>query len=154
MNVPMVGASGARLHARDVGHRDVRLEDLLGDHHPQAGIELGRAARQQGGLPAAVLPEDRDAILCVMPSDHAIADLDTFVAGVRQAATVAGTAASAIPSVTLYADARGHHFSEGQINGATFNPLAPFGGYKQSGTGRELGRHGLEEFLQVKALQR
>ena len=41
-----------------------------------------------------------------------------------------------------------------EINGATFNPLAPFGGYKQSGTGRELGRFGLEEFLQVKALQR
>ena len=41
-----------------------------------------------------------------------------------------------------------------EINGAAFNPLAPFGGYKQSGTGRELGRHGLEEFLQVKALQR
>jgi acyl-CoA reductase-like NAD-dependent aldehyde dehydrogenase len=41
-----------------------------------------------------------------------------------------------------------------ELNGATFNPLAPFGGYKQSGTGRELGRHGLEEFLQVKAVQR
>jgi aldehyde dehydrogenase (NAD+) len=41
-----------------------------------------------------------------------------------------------------------------EINGATFNPLAPFGGYKQSGHGRELGRYGLEEFLEVKALQR
>jgi aldehyde dehydrogenase (NAD+) len=41
-----------------------------------------------------------------------------------------------------------------ELNGATFNPLAPFGGYKRSGTGRELGRHGLEEFLLVKALQR
>ncbi|NUT33467.1 MAG: aldehyde dehydrogenase family protein [Hamadaea sp.] len=40
------------------------------------------------------------------------------------------------------------------INGAAFNPLAPFGGYKQSGIGRELGRHGLEEFTQVKAVQR
>lgn len=39
------------------------------------------------------------------------------------------------------------------INGAEFNPLAPFGGYKQSGHGRELGRFGLEEFLQVKAIQ-
>jgi aldehyde dehydrogenase (NAD+) len=40
-----------------------------------------------------------------------------------------------------------------EINGGAFNPLAPFGGYKQSGHGRELGRFGLEEFLQVKALQ-
>ena len=40
-----------------------------------------------------------------------------------------------------------------EINGGVFNPLAPFGGYKQSGHGRELGRHGLEEFLAVKAMQ-
>ncbi len=39
------------------------------------------------------------------------------------------------------------------INGARFNPGAPFGGYKQSGNGRELGRHGLEEFLLVKSVQ-
>jgi len=40
-----------------------------------------------------------------------------------------------------------------EINGATFNPLAPFGGYKQSGNSRELGKFGLEEFLEVKAIQ-
>lgn len=39
------------------------------------------------------------------------------------------------------------------INGGGFNPLAPFGGYKQSGNGREFGRHGLEEYLEVKSLQ-
>jgi aldehyde dehydrogenase (NAD+) len=39
------------------------------------------------------------------------------------------------------------------INGGRFNPVAPFGGYKQSGNGRELGRFGLEEFLEVKSLQ-
>ena len=39
------------------------------------------------------------------------------------------------------------------INGQKFNPLAPFGGYKQSGSGRELGQYGLEEFLEVKSLQ-
>ena len=40
-----------------------------------------------------------------------------------------------------------------EINGGAFNPLAPFGGYKQSGYGRELGRFGLEEFLTVKSMQ-
>ncbi len=40
-----------------------------------------------------------------------------------------------------------------EINGGAFNPLAPFGGYKQSGHGRERGRYGLEEFLVAKSLQ-
>ncbi len=39
-----------------------------------------------------------------------------------------------------------------EINGAAFNPLAPFGGYKQSGHGREFGKYGLEEFLETKAI--
>ena len=41
-----------------------------------------------------------------------------------------------------------------EINGGGFNPLAPFGGYKQSGNGRENGPFGFEEFLEVKAIQR
>jgi aldehyde dehydrogenase (NAD+) len=40
-----------------------------------------------------------------------------------------------------------------EVNGGAFNPNAPFGGYKQSGIGREYGRHGLEEFLEIKAIQ-
>jgi acyl-CoA reductase-like NAD-dependent aldehyde dehydrogenase len=40
------------------------------------------------------------------------------------------------------------------INGGAFNPVAPFGGYKQSGVGRERGEYGFEEFLEVKSLQR
>jgi aldehyde dehydrogenase (NAD+) len=40
-----------------------------------------------------------------------------------------------------------------EVNGGAFNPNAPFGGYKQSGIGREYGSFGLEEFLEVKALQ-
>jgi acyl-CoA reductase-like NAD-dependent aldehyde dehydrogenase len=40
-----------------------------------------------------------------------------------------------------------------EINGGAFNPQAPFGGYKQSGHSRELGRFGLEEYLAVKSMQ-
>jgi aldehyde dehydrogenase (NAD+) len=38
------------------------------------------------------------------------------------------------------------------INGAWLDSMAPFGGYKQSGNGREWGSHGMDEFLEVKSI--
>ncbi len=40
-----------------------------------------------------------------------------------------------------------------EVNGGGFNPMAPFGGYKQSGNGREFGSFGLDEYLETKAMQ-
>jgi betaine-aldehyde dehydrogenase len=40
-----------------------------------------------------------------------------------------------------------------EVNGGAFNMNAPFGGYKQSGYGREYGQFGFEEFLEVKSMQ-
>ena len=40
-----------------------------------------------------------------------------------------------------------------EINGGAWNVIAPFGGFGQSGYGRELGVHGLEEYLEIKSLQ-
>ena len=39
------------------------------------------------------------------------------------------------------------------VNGGRYNPMAPFGGYKRSGIGRELGSAGLEEFLELQSIQ-
>lgn len=38
------------------------------------------------------------------------------------------------------------------INGASPDIMAPFGGYKQSGNGREWGDHAFAEFLEIKSL--
>jgi aldehyde dehydrogenase (NAD+) len=65
---------------------------------------------------------------------------------------LAGAVWSADPDHAL-AVARRLRTGQVDINGGRFNPGAPFGGYKQSGVGRELGRYGLEEFLEVKSLQ-
>ncbi|HEX3592585.1 MAG TPA: aldehyde dehydrogenase family protein [Pseudonocardiaceae bacterium] len=50
--------------------------------------------------------------------------------------------------------ARRMHTGQVDVNGGSFNPVAPFGGYRQSGNGRELGRFGLEEFCEIKSIQR
>jgi aldehyde dehydrogenase (NAD+) len=54
---------------------------------------------------------------------------------------------------TAIAFARRVHTGQLDINGGAYNPAAPFGGYKKSGVGRELGRFGFDEYLQTKSLQ-
>jgi acyl-CoA reductase-like NAD-dependent aldehyde dehydrogenase len=70
--------------------------------------------------------------------------------------TVYGLAGAVWSADPAHAEAVARRLRTGQvdINGGAFNTGAPFGGYKQSGVGRERGRYGVEEFLQVKSLQR
>ncbi|RLU92106.1 aldehyde dehydrogenase family protein [Streptomyces griseocarneus] len=69
--------------------------------------------------------------------------------------TVYGLAAAVWAEDEATAAAFGRRLEAGQveINGGGFNILAPFGGHKQSGIGRELGAHGLAEYLHTKSLQ-
>jgi acyl-CoA reductase-like NAD-dependent aldehyde dehydrogenase len=88
-------------------------------------------------------------VLAIMPYDdeeEAIRIANDTIYG------LAGGVWSADPERALRV-ARRLRTGQVEINGGGFNPLAPFGGYKQSGHGRELGKYGLEEFLEVKALQ-
>ena len=62
-------------------------------------------------------------------------------------------AQGAIRAVFAKAIARRMRTGQVDVNGGAFNARAPFGGYKQSGNGRERGEYGVEEFLEIKALQ-
>jgi acyl-CoA reductase-like NAD-dependent aldehyde dehydrogenase len=69
--------------------------------------------------------------------------------------TAYGLAASVWGPTPVAALAVARRLRAGQVdvNGAPFNPAAPFGGFKQSGLGRENGRHGIKEFLEPVAIQ-
>jgi aldehyde dehydrogenase (NAD+) len=88
-------------------------------------------------------------VLCIIPYDSeeeavAIANDSTYgLAGGVWAAT----------DEKAFEIARKIRTGQVEINGGAFNVVAPFGGYRQSGIGRELGKYGFEEFLEVKAIQ-
>jgi hypothetical protein len=70
--------------------------------------------------------------------------------------SIYGLAGSVWAGDPAHAEAVARKLRTGQvdINGGAFNAAAPFGGYKQSGSGRERGRWGLDEFLETKSMQR
>jgi acyl-CoA reductase-like NAD-dependent aldehyde dehydrogenase len=70
--------------------------------------------------------------------------------------TLYGLAGGVWAGDQAHAEAVARRLRTGQvdINGGAFNASAPFGGYGQSGNGRERGKFGLEEFLETKSLQR
>jgi aldehyde dehydrogenase (NAD+) len=70
-------------------------------------------------------------------------------------ATPYGLAGAVWSADTAHAVATARRLDTGQVdvNGAPFNLAAPFGGWKASGIGRELGTHGLDEFVELTAVQ-
>ncbi|MFE4634409.1 aldehyde dehydrogenase family protein [Streptomyces sp. NPDC056773] len=88
-------------------------------------------------------------VLSIMP----YADQDEALAIANGTDYGLGGAVWAADEETAVAFARLMDTGQVDINGGRFNPLAPFGGYKKSGVGRELGPHGLAEYLQTKSLQ-
>ncbi|MCY0925225.1 aldehyde dehydrogenase family protein [Streptomyces sp. H27-H1] len=88
-------------------------------------------------------------VLSILPYD----DQDEALAIANGTDYGLGGAVWAADEQTAVAFARRMDTGQVDINGGRFNPLAPFGGYKKSGVGRELGPHGLAEYLQTKSLQ-
>lgn len=89
-------------------------------------------------------------VLAIMPADD---DDDAVRIANDSIYGLAGGVFSADPDRALSV-AKRMRTGQVDINGGRFNPEAPFGGYRQSGNGRELGKHGLAEFLEIKAIQR
>lgn len=88
-------------------------------------------------------------VLCVLP----YADEDEAIRIAND--TAYGLAASVWAPDAAQSQRVARRLRAGQIdiNGAPFNIAAPFGGFKQSGIGRENGPLGLEEFLEIKSIQ-
>ncbi|EST28978.1 aldehyde dehydrogenase family protein [Streptomyces roseochromogenus] len=122
---------------------------------PPDGLDRGYFVRPTvfGGVdPTAVIAQEEifGPVLSIIPyssEDEAVEIANATRYG------LGGAVFSADPDHAL-AVARQLRTGQVDINGAAFNAVAPFGGYRQSGNGRELGRFGLEEFCEVKSIQR
>ena len=108
---------------------------VLSDVTPRMSV----AQEEVFGPVLAILPYDTD--------EEAIDIANSTIYG------LAGAVWSRDPARAEHA-ARRMRAGQIDINGSFFNPLAPFGGVKQSGIGRELGVHGLTEFYELKSIQR
>ena len=127
---------------------------LCGGVDPPDGLEKGYFVRPT--VFSTVHPDMRIAqeeifgpVLCLLPYDTE-----------EQAIAIANNSRFGLAGAVWSADrdraervARKMRTGRVVINGGAFNPAAPFGGYRQSGIGREFGRYGLEEYLEVKTLQ-
>lgn len=170
-------------HARDwiVGNPD-NLETRLGPvaNHRQfetvqrhIGTALAEGARLVAGGAGRPAGHDqgyfvRPTVFSAVTPDMTLAREEVFGPVLALMSYVDGEEAVAIANSTPYglsggvwsADAQralgiARHLRTGQVvvNGAPQNLAAPFGGYRQSGIGRENGRYGVEEFFELKAIQ-
>jgi len=129
-------------------------ELLCGGAEPPEGMEVGYFVKPT--VFGRVTPEmtiAREEIFGPVLSIMTYRDEDNAVRIAND--TIYGLAGGVWSADVKRAEGVARRLRTGQvdINGGPFNPLAPFGGYKQSGHGRELGKYGLEEFLELKAIQ-
>lgn len=128
---------------------------LTGGADPVEGLEHGWFVRPtvfSNVTPDMTIAQEEifGPVLSILPyddEDHAVAIANGTPYG------LAGGVWSADPD-RAQRMARRLRTGQVEINGGAFSPVAPFGGYKQSGNGRELGPYGVLEFLEMKAMFR
>ena len=133
---------------------DAGTQLLIGGDEPPEGLSWGFYVRPTVFTevdPGAVIAQEEifGPVLCII----GYRDVEEAVAIAN--GTRYGLAAAVWSGDTDQAVQVARRIRAGQIdiNGAPFNPLAPFGGFKQSGYGRELGVYGLEEYLEPLSIQ-
>ncbi len=127
---------------------------IAGGIEPPAGLDQGFFVR-----PTAFVVDDTSnplaqeeifgPVLSIIPYDS----VEDAVRLANDSAYGLGGAVWAATDGEALAVARRLRTGQVAVNGGAFNPQAPFGGFKQSGHGREGGRFGLDEFLEYKSLQ-
>jgi aldehyde dehydrogenase (NAD+) len=129
------------------------------------GCELLAGGAASGGREAGRLLREADRVRQGRPEDATIAQEEIFGPvlsiityrdeddAVRIANdSIYGLSGGVWSATDAHAEKRGAAPAHrpGRDQRRTFNLYAPFGGYKQSGNGRELGKYGLEDFLEFK----
>ncbi|MFF0449855.1 aldehyde dehydrogenase family protein [Streptomyces sp. NPDC004609] len=143
--------------------------------HIDRGVAEGARLVAGGRVPQDRVPEGLDAGHWVLPTVFADVTNDMVIAreeifgpvvcflryrDEREAVRIANDSIYGLAGAVWCADPlRAERFARQiraglvTVNNADFSVYAPTGGYKQSGTGRERGVHGLHEYMEIKTIQ-
>ena len=152
---PLVSArqrDRVRQYIREAIQAGTRL--LIGGDDPPEGLSRGFYVRPTVFTevdPGAVIAQEEvfGPVLCII-GYREVEEAIAIANGTRYGLAAAVWSADSERAVQV---ARRIRAGQIDINGAPFNALAPFGGFKQSGYGRELGVFGLEEYLEPLSIQ-
>lgn len=152
---PMVSAAQAR---RVQGYVEAGLREgaglVCGGPDRPEGLPVGHFLR-----PTVLGPVDPGAVVAQDEVFGPVLSIIPYAAEADALAIANGTAYGLHGAVWSADEDRAVAFARRMrtggvdVNGAAYNPVAPFGGYGKSGVGRELGPYGLEEYLEVKSIQ-
>jgi aldehyde dehydrogenase (NAD+) len=176
--VELVVAAAAKYAVGDPTDPDTRIGPMVSDAQRDRVVGFIRTGIGEGAMLAAGGPEPPDGLHrgyyvrpCVFGGvrpNMTIAQEEIFgpvlsvmpYGSLEDAVQIANSTRYGLAGAVFSADqnraiavARQLRTGQVDVNGGAYNPIAPFGGYRQSGVGRELGRFGVEEFCEVKAIQ-